>query len=193
MLASTTIRPVTPHTCAISSTTSAASRKPRPGAAILLRNGHAEEAGVRQRLDVVPGILLGPIGFGGTRRDHLARQRAGPRLKVLSAQRSATSRVLRLRGGRARMTGGSILPASVEDNRCRQVGPRALHCVSRPHRLVQKNSGARPTNGTKPPRCSPPSGAHPSIAGASSSWRRWRWPIWRATSSAPPMSRSGST
>jgi hypothetical protein len=31
ILASTTIRPVTPQACAISSTTSAASRKPKPG------------------------------------------------------------------------------------------------------------------------------------------------------------------
>ena len=49
--------------------------KAEAGTAILLRDGHPEEAGLGQRLHIVPGILLGAIDLGGARRNGLARQR----------------------------------------------------------------------------------------------------------------------
>ena len=75
MLASTTMRPVTPQTCAISSTTSAASRKPRPAPPYCFRDRHPEEAGLGKRLHIVPRVLLAAIDLGSARRDGLARQR----------------------------------------------------------------------------------------------------------------------
>ena len=51
-------------------------------AAILLGNGHPEEAGLGQRLHIVPGILLCSVDLGGARRDGLARQRARTLLQL---------------------------------------------------------------------------------------------------------------
>jgi len=57
--------------------------KAKAGAAILLRDRHPEEAGIRQRLHIVPWILLRTVDLRRPRRDRLARQGARTLLKVL--------------------------------------------------------------------------------------------------------------
>ena len=77
MLASTAMRPVTPHTLAISSTTSTASSSDRPRAAESGGHGHAGEPGPLQGVDVVPRVLLAAVHLGRPGRYHLAGQGLG--------------------------------------------------------------------------------------------------------------------
>jgi hypothetical protein len=56
-------------------------------AAELLRDGHAEQSGGAQALDVIPGISLGAVDLGSARRHMRLGERAGPRLQLLLGRR----------------------------------------------------------------------------------------------------------
>ena len=77
MLVSTTMRPVTAQAFASSSITSTASSQRAALAAVALRDRHADEAGLGQRLDVVPGVLLGAVDGGGARAHDPVGEGAG--------------------------------------------------------------------------------------------------------------------
>src|SRR6185312_12026190 len=52
------------------------------GPAIVARDRHAEEAGLLEEADILPGVLLGAVDLGGARRELLLGEAARPLLQT---------------------------------------------------------------------------------------------------------------
>ena len=82
MLVSTAMRPVTAQAADSASIDQHGVEPALALAAILRRDRHAEQPGVLQQLDIVPGILLGAVDLGGALGDRPGRQLAGAGLQL---------------------------------------------------------------------------------------------------------------